>query len=260
MTDEPTSIERPGGASLRIVATPGKPSITPASRLCLTTIDRHPKLLQGSGIDWGSGSGVLAVAAATQPGVDFVLGLELDAREVTTARTNAELNGVADRTGFLVSDSYAPLPGQDASVLAGLRGSTGFLIANPPTSGGDDGLGWRRRVLAGAREFLAAGAEVLLQVSRQYGMARTEGLAIGGFEYRGVLGATDWVAFDQARPDLRKALDWYAAEEARSGEPYPFLHPREDLEIDATRAQRLREATGASPRTQWRMHRYTFLG
>jgi methylase of polypeptide subunit release factors len=261
MTDGVSSIDRDSGAPIRIVATAGKPSITPASRLCLTTLDHHPHLLRGSGIDWGSGSGLLAVAAATQPGVDFVLGLELDPAEVRTSRLNAELNGVADRTGFLVSDSYDPLPGQDASILQGLCGSTSFLIANPPTSAGDDGLEWRRRVLAGALRFLEPQADVLLQVSRQYGEGRTERLAddVGGYEYKGLLEATDWVAFDQDRSDLREALDWYVAEEARSGEPYSFFHPTEDHEVDATEARRLRETTGASPRSQWRMYRFTRL-
>jgi len=252
MTDAVSSIARDNGAPIRIVTTADKPSITPASRLCLTTIDRHPQLLRGSGIDWGSGSGLLAVAAASQPGVDFVLGLEIDEAEVRTARTNAELNGVADRTGFLVSDSYDPLPGQETSILQGLRGSTDFLIANPPTSAGDDGLDWRRRVLSGALQFLGPQAD---------GEGRTKRLAedVGGYEYRGLLEATDWVAFDQGRPDLREALDWYAAEEARSGEPYSFLHPSEDHQVDATEARRLRETTGASPRSQWRMHRFTRL-
>jgi predicted RNA methylase len=257
VTETPTSIARAGRAPLRIVATDGKPSITPASRLCLSTIDDHPNLLRGRGIDWGSGSGVLAVAAATETGVEFVLGLELDAAEVATARINAEMNGVADRTGFLVSDSYDPLPNQDVPALEALRGRTRFLIANPPTSIGDDGLGWRRRVLAGALEYLAPEAEVMLQVSRQYGAKRTERLAadVGGFAYNGVLGSTGWVPFDQSRADLQSALSWYVAEESSTGEKYSFLHPHEDREIDATEAQRL----DGSPRTQWRMHRFTRL-
>lgn len=262
MPHKPASIERTGLAPLRIASAHGGTSITAASRLCLSTIDRHPDLIQGRGIEWGSGTGILTVAAATHTGVDFVLGLELDAAEVAVARTNAELNGVADRTGFLISDSYDPLPGQDLATLDALRGSSTFLIANPPTSAGDDGLGWRRRVLRGALAYLVLGAEVLLQVSRQYGTSRTERLAadVGGYAYKGALETTDWVRFDQSRYDLREALDWYAAEELRSGEPYTFLHPDEDREVNATEARRLREATDASPRTQWRMHRLTRLG
>jgi len=229
--------------------------------MCLSTIDLHPDLIHGRGIDWGSGTGLLTIAAATHGGVEFALGLEVDAAEVAMARTNAELNGVADRTGFLVTDSFRPLPGQSLIALDELRGSAAFLIANPPTSSGDDGLGWRRRVLRGALEYLVPGAEVLLQVSRQYGAGRTERLAadVGGFAYNGPLETTDWVPFDQSRADLRAALDGYVAEERRSGEPYSFFHPDEDLELNAAEAKRLHAETSASPRSQWRMHRFTRL-
>jgi len=261
MSEHPIAIERPGHAALRIVATPGRSSITPASRLCLTVIDDRSDLLRGRGLDWGSGTGVLSVAAATHPAVEFILGLELDADEVATARTNAELNGVADRCGFLVSDSYDPFPDQNASSLRSLLGSTDFLIANPPTSPGNDGLGWRRRVLAGALDYLVPGADVLLQVSRQYGTERTQRLAtdVGGYEYRELLGKTEWVPFDQSRQDLREALAGYAAEEARSGEKYTFLHPSGDREIDARQAMELYQTTGESSLSQWRMHRLTRL-
>jgi hypothetical protein len=241
---------------LRIVSTPGRPSITPASRICLLTVDRHPHLLKGSGIDWGSGTGILAVAAATHPGVKLVVGLEFSAGETVTARTNAELNGVADRTAFLVADSYQPLPDQNTSVLDSLRGAAGFLIANPPASDGDDGLGWRRRVLREGLPYLRPGSNVLLQVSRQYGQIRTEQLAAdtGQFEYRGVLETSDWVPFDQGRNDLRRALDQYVVSERESDLIYPFLHPTEDRDINAADAQRLRDRDGSSPRSQWRMH------
>ncbi len=247
-----------GRAPLRIKATPGKLSLTPASHLCLDTIDRHRDLLHGQGIDWGSGSGVLAIAAATNPAVDLVVGLEVDRHDVATARTNAELNGVADRVVFLHSNGFEPFPGEDPSPLEELRGGAEFLIANPPSSTGDDGLGWRRRLLDSAREFLVADAEVFLQVSRQYGVSRTEALATdsGGYEYRGLLGTTDWAPFDQERPDLRAALDDYAAEEQRTGEPYPFLHPIEDRQITATEAKRLWDRDRSSPRSQWSMHRF----
>ena len=257
MPDSITTIARDTDAPpLRIISTPGRPSITAASRISLLTVDRHPHLIRGNGIDWGSGTGVLAVAAATHPGVDLVVGLELNAAESATARTNAELNGVADRTAFLVADSYQPVAGQDMTVLDSLRGATDFLLANPPTSRGDDGLGLRRRVLREGLPFLRTGGNVLLQVSRQYGQIRTEQLTAdtGPFEYRGLLETSDWVPFDQDRPDLRDALDWYVIEENKSGLIYPFHHPTQDREISASDAQKLRDRDGSSPRSQWQMH------
>jgi predicted RNA methylase len=257
----PISIDRPGGPPLRIELDPARPSITPASRLCLETVDRNPHLLQGRGIDWGSGTGVLAIAAATHPGVEFVLGLELEADEVARARTNAEMNGVADRTAFIQVDLFDPFPSADGSLLDAMRGGTDFLIANPPFDPSGDGLGWRRAVLAGAREFLVPSAHVLLQVSRQYGR-RIQRLAadVGGYRYLGLLGSSDWLPFDQDRADLRSALDTYAEVEAATGELYPFRHPTEDREIGAVDALALRDQTGATPRSRWQLHHLVHAG
>lgn len=254
-TQQPMKIEREERAPLRIIAGPARSSITPASRLALVAIDRHPDLLRGRGIDWGSGTGVLAIAAATYPAVDLVLGLEIDRDEIARARANAEINGVADKVRFVRADAFEPLDHDD--MLEELLGATRFVIANPPFRPEGDGLGWRREVLRGARPFLAPGADVLLQVSRQYG-ARIQRLAAdaGDYEYEGLLESSAWVTFDQDRADLRAALDLFAIEEARSGEPFPFLHPFEEREIGAIEARRLRDETGASPRSQWQMHRF----
>lgn len=254
----PISLERRGGrAPLRIVLDRDRPSITPASRLCLHTVDKHSVLLTGNGIDWGSGSGVLAIAAAAQPGVEFVLGLELDDGEIRRARTNAELNGVADRVRFLHADMFDPLPSADGSLREAMRGPAEFLISNPPNSTGDDGLGWRRAVLTGARDLLTPGADVLLQVSRQFGARRTSRLGGEDYEYRGLLESTDWVPYDQTRPDLREALDTYAVMESRTGETYEFLDATEKREIGAVEAAAIRDQTNASPLSQWQVHRFT---
>lgn len=256
----PRSIAREGHAPLRIVPTEGKLSLTPASHLCLLTIDRHHNLLRGNGIDWGTGSGILAIAAATQPGVDFVLGLDVNPDDVRTARVNAEMNGVADRTGFIQADLFEPAADADRRALDQMRGNAAFLLANPPNSSGDDGLGWRRQVLAAARPLLREGAEVLLQVSWQYGEERTADLARGnGYRYHGVLERTDWVPFDQTREDLRRALDIFAAEEERSGIIYPF-RTDDGVTIGAREARRRRDRHGASPSTRWQMHRFVYAG
>ena len=60
--------------------------------------------------------------------------------------------------------------------LESLAGQIDFIVANPPASEGDDGFGWRRRVLAGARKYLAASGRMFLSVSSQYGMRRVMGL------------------------------------------------------------------------------------
>ena len=66
---------------------------TPASRVALRAIGRHADRFRGRGLEWGSGSGILSIAAARISGVEKVLGLELDPRGVAAAAENARRNG-----------------------------------------------------------------------------------------------------------------------------------------------------------------------
>ena len=237
-------------------------SVTPASRVCVEAIARHGKLLAGKGIDWGSGSGCLAIAAARLDAVDRVVGVEVPADAAVVANRNATRNGVDDKVTVFHGDSYKPFARREREVLQQLVGATDFLIANPPTSQGDDGLGRHRRVLAGAFDYLVAGAPVFLQVSHQYGR-RIPLLAseVPGYAYGGILATSDWVAFDQQRPALAAALEQYAAEEARGAMPYDFRRQGriEAGPLSATAALVLRDRDGASPLSRWQAHLYRRL-
>ncbi|MDP6823564.1 MAG: methyltransferase [Dehalococcoidia bacterium] len=194
-----------------------------ASRIALEAIGTHQELLHGNGIDWGSGSGCLAIATARVPAVREVTGLELSEVGVTAARANAVVNDVSENTRFMAADSFAPASDDDATALNSLLGNTDFLIANPPSSEGD-GFDYYRRVLREAGEFLVDGAPVFITTSIQYGTKRVEGLAeeCPGFSYDGILASTDWVPFDLDRPDLMHCLELYAREEERGGPKYEF--------------------------------------
>jgi ribosomal protein L11 methyltransferase len=64
----------------------------PSTRLCLRWLARH--LERGARVlDYGCGSGVLAIAAA-KLGAASVTGVDIDARAIATSRANAEANGV----------------------------------------------------------------------------------------------------------------------------------------------------------------------
>jgi len=79
----------------------------PTTRLCLTALESH--LAQGSTVlDVGTGSGVLAIAAA-KLGARAVLALDADPVAVGVARENVLANGVADR----VTVRHGSLPGGD---------------------------------------------------------------------------------------------------------------------------------------------------
>jgi ribosomal protein L11 methyltransferase len=92
-----------------------------STRLCLRAL-QELTLSGQTVLDVGTGSGVLAVAAAVL-GARDVLGIDADADAVQTARDNVERNGVADR----VRVEHAPLDEPSLApadvVLANLTGA-----------------------------------------------------------------------------------------------------------------------------------------
>lgn len=237
---------------------------TPATRVAAQAVCRHTDLLNGTGIDWGSGIGCLALLAAHVPDVERCIGLEIDAANVDTATRNAHACRRADSTRFLRSDSWVPCDAADREYLASLEGDVDFILANPPSSSPhDDGFGFRRAVVRGAARFLRPGGRLFLSVSAQYGMRRVEGLLeeTPGFTYGGILASSDWVPFDMGRPDLLGDVTTYAAEERRGGLPYDFRHPdNPDRGMTAVEALAGHASTGRSPLSRWQSHLLRFEG
>lgn len=245
--------ETAGLGSIELVHPEGSFEPTPASRIGLLAVGRHRDLLSGIGIDWGCGVGVLAIAAAQVPTVERVIGLDIEPLNTTQAAHNAALNAAADRAVFYVADSMAPMAPEGVAALEQVTGSVQFVLANPPASAGDDGFGFRRRVMEDVAPFLANGSVVLLNVSAQYGMTRIRALEEYGFYYEAVLESTEPVPFDQSRSDLAENLADYVAEEARGGVGYEFLMP-DGVITSASEAASRYEATGESPLSRWQVH------
>ncbi len=237
---------------------------TPASRIALEAIGAHADRFRGRGLDWGSGSGLLAIAAARLAGVEEVLGLELDPRGVAAATENARRNGAADKVRFVESDSFDPLSAAGRRALAGFRGSTDFMIANPPSSSPvGDGFEMRRVVVQGASRYLRPGGLLLLSVSSQYGERRVDGLlrTASGFRHDGVAATTDLVPFDMERPDLRRDVRTYAREEERGGLPYAFRDPdNPERQMTAVEAWERYRKSGESPLSRWQSHLFMWRG
>ena len=99
----------PDGSAINIVLDPGLAFGTgshPSTRLCLNWLDRH--LIPGSSvIDYGCGSGILAIAAA-KLGAGRVVGVDIDPLALVTSRYNAEQNRVA--ATFVGADGLRPQP------------------------------------------------------------------------------------------------------------------------------------------------------
>jgi hypothetical protein len=239
---------------------PGTFAVTPASRISIQAIGECRSLLSGIGLDWGSGVGGLAVAAAKIASVKRVVGLEISEANVQTAIRNAADNGVQDKVAFLLSDSFVPQTREGRSTLDAISGQVGFLLANPPSSEGDDGFDYRRRILREARTFLADGAVVLLSISSQYGADRIDALAgdIAGYVHRGISASTDWVPFDLGRPDLLHCLELYAEEEERDGYEYAFRGPQNDDTLNARSALKTFRRTGDNPLSMWQTHLFQY--
>jgi methylase of polypeptide subunit release factors len=249
-------------APIRIRQTEGTYHLTPASRITLLTIGKQQGLLSGIGIDWGCGTGCLAIAAARVQSVQRVIGLDSSRPDVEAARENAALNDVAHRVTIFHSDSFRPFADSDRHIMAELEGAVDFVVANPSASHGDDGFSSRRRVIAEAKDFLKDHGLVCLQISIQYSAARIDSLIRDnpGYSHEGVLRSTHWVSFDLERNDLRRLLDDYVAEERTGGLRYEFGDPRDGgaSVIDARTALALYCESGTSPLTQWQVHAFRY--
>jgi ribosomal protein L11 methyltransferase len=111
----------PDPAALVLVLDPGMAFGTgshPTTRLCLEWLERT--VTRGASLlDYGCGSGILAIAAA-KLGAGDVLGVDIDPQAIVAARNNAERNEIA--ASF--ADSALPIKGQFDIVVAN-------ILANP---------------------------------------------------------------------------------------------------------------------------------
>ena len=90
----------------------------PTTALCLTWLDAHP--LQGKSIiDYGCGSGILAIAAL-KLGARHAQGVDIDPQALVASRDNAARNQVLDHLEVSLSDAaLAPADVVLANILAG---------------------------------------------------------------------------------------------------------------------------------------------
>ncbi|NHC07850.1 50S ribosomal protein L11 methyltransferase [Azonexus fungiphilus] len=113
----PSWHESPDPAAINLVLDPGMAFGTgshPTTRLCLEWLERT--IAGGESVlDYGCGSGILAIAAA-KLGAAAVAGVDIDPLAVEAANANADSNGVAAR----FSDSAEALAGEYDVVVANI--------------------------------------------------------------------------------------------------------------------------------------------
>ena len=142
------------------------------TRLCLLAIEQHFR--GASFLDVGTGTGVLAIAAAKLASAARINACDTDPEAIEIARENARLNGVGDRIDFYVGSINDATPSADC-VCANL---TADVIAPllPALVGATCG----RLILSG---ILATQAELIA--------ARLRELGINDYE---LTAAGEWVA------------------------------------------------------------------
>lgn len=140
----PTWREVPEPDAVTVMLDPGLAFGTgthPTTALCLEWLDSLD--LEGKTvIDFGCGSGILAIAAL-KLGAKSAVGIDIDPQAILASRNNAEANGVADRLQlFLSDDKLADLKADVvvANILAGPLKELYPIICQLPKAQGDLGL------------------------------------------------------------------------------------------------------------------------
>ena len=87
----------------------------PTTRLCLERLAAAPPAGVDV-VDYGCGSGVLAIAAAAL-GARRVLAVDIDPQALRATAENARLNGVADRVSVVAADVPASAPAEPAPLV-----------------------------------------------------------------------------------------------------------------------------------------------
>lgn len=117
----PTNAECPQRDAVIVRLDPGNAFGTgthATTAMCLAWLDRHPPAGQ-SVLDYGCGSGILAIAAA-RLGATRVHAVDIDTSAVTATRDNALLNGITEGFVACLPDAFAAAPVQllIANILA----------------------------------------------------------------------------------------------------------------------------------------------
>jgi release factor glutamine methyltransferase len=149
-------------------------------------------------VDVGTGSGAIAVALAHNLRDAQITATDISAAALAVARSNAELNGVANRISFLEGDLLAPVATEQFEIV----------VSNPPYVAESDrallsvevrdyepalalfagaGLDIYRRLIPSAQAILVAGGFLAMEIGYGQdtaiaGLLAESGLAGSGFE------------------------------------------------------------------------------
>ena len=140
----------------------------------------NPKIL-----DLGTGSGVIAISIAYYLPQAEVVATDISAEALKVAEVNAKSLGVSERVRFLKGSLYTP-------IIQAQAGKFDLIASNPPylsaeemvalspdvkkepaiaLAGGKDGLQFYRNIALQAKNYLAPGGHVLVEIGYQQAMS-----------------------------------------------------------------------------------------
>lgn len=174
----------------------------------LSTINHQPS----TALDFGTGSGCIAIALATKCPTTHLIALDISAEALAMAKQNAEKNGVAERIEFRHGDGFATLkPGERFDLI----------VSNPPyiasveietlqpevrdhdprgaLDGGADGLDFYRRIAAQAATLLKPNGKIMLE----FGEGQADAISA-------IFTAQNW-SVEAVQPDYTKRLRFLIA-------------------------------------------------
>ena len=117
----------------------------PTTSLCLRWLDQnipYSHSRQDTLLDYGCGSGILAIAACML-GIDHADGVDIDPQALTATHDNAETNGVKDKIETFLPDGYQKQHADTqydivvANILSGPLAELASMLAGHTKAGGD---------------------------------------------------------------------------------------------------------------------------
>ena len=126
-------------------------------------------------LDFGTGSGCIAIALAVKCPTARITALDLAAEALELAQKNAAQHGVAERIGWVLGDGLPALSSQTFDLIAGnppyiptreidtLQPEVRDYDPRSALDGGPDGLDSYRRLATGAGDFLKSGGKIMLE-------------------------------------------------------------------------------------------------
>jgi release factor glutamine methyltransferase len=131
------------------------------------------KLVQGSVLDMGTGSGIQAVTAAKNPKVTKVLAVDINPKALDATKKRAADEGISHKIELVLSDLFENVEGEFDWILYNAPYLPSEGVANEESwTGGETGAENIIRFLEQAQAYLVNNGSILLIYSSETGLRK----------------------------------------------------------------------------------------